>query len=143
MQQAWSTGKQKEVEEQDEPRQEPDRDEAQDPSLLHLPTLSCEQGKVGCWVSTDPAGFIPGNKEKQGINRWKEHSGDKGEGKEDKSAPSSLLAGPDPQQQGDVVEKWGQLLVTEDVEEEICNDQETLGTEHQQSIPYTLVCCLP
>lgn len=48
MQQAWSTGKQKEVEEQDEPRQEPDRNKAQDPSLLHLPTLSCEQGKVGC-----------------------------------------------------------------------------------------------
>lgn len=47
MQQAWGTGKQKEVEEQEEPRQKPDRNKAQDPSLLHLPTLSCEQGKEG------------------------------------------------------------------------------------------------
>ncbi len=80
MQQARSTGKQEEVEDQEEPRQGPDRNKAQDSPLLHLPTLSCEQGKVGGWVTTDPAGFIPGYKEKEGINRRKEHSGDKGEG---------------------------------------------------------------
>lgn len=47
VQQARSTGKQEEVEDQEKPRQGPDRNKAQDSLLLHLPTLSCEQGKVG------------------------------------------------------------------------------------------------
>lgn len=58
-------------------------------------------------VSTDPAGFITGDKKKQGVNGRKEHDGDEGQGEEDKSSPSSFLAWCEPQQQSDVVEKRG------------------------------------
>ncbi|KAA0716956.1 RNA-binding protein EWS [Triplophysa tibetana] len=56
-------------------------------------------------VSADPAGFIPGDKEKQSINGRKEHGGDEGKSEEDKSSPSSFLTWSEPQQQSDIVEK--------------------------------------
>lgn len=43
MQKTRSTGKQEEVKQKKEPRQEPDRNTAQNSPLLHLATLSCEQ----------------------------------------------------------------------------------------------------
>lgn len=119
VQQGRGPRQQQQTKQQMEPGQAPDWQTPQQPPLLHLSTLCCEQSQLGGRVTAHPTRLAATHKEDQGVEEGQKGHRQDGEGEEGHRPPATLLTASHQQQESNTDQQRGQLVMAQSIQEDI------------------------